>query len=332
MKHKILVVGVGSIGERHLRCFQNTGRADLAFVEVNESLRRDIAERYGIRQTYSDLDAAISDGATAAIVATPAHTHIPIATRLADAGIHLLIEKPLSTSLDGVDKLMRTVEQKNLIAAVAYVYRAHPVLAGMRRAIHSGRFGKPLEIIAVCGQNFPSLRPAYRTTYYANREQGGGAVQDALTHLVNAGEWLVGPITQVVADADHLQVAGVSVEDTVHVLTRHTARIMGTYTLNQHQAPNEVLMRVVCESGTVMWDLYKGCWSWMSEPGTNWNHEPRIVMERDTWFMSQAESFLNALDGSALVTCTLAEGVQTLKVNLAILKAAEERLDWHKID
>lgn len=102
--HHVLIVGVGSIGERHLRCFQSTGRVDISFVEINATLRATISERYGVRG-FADLEAAISELSsagkqiTAAVVATPANRHLEIGTRLGEAGIHLLIEKPLSLSL-----------------------------------------------------------------------------------------------------------------------------------------------------------------------------------------------------------------------------------------
>ncbi len=74
------------------------------------------------------------------------------------------------------------VANRGLIAGVAYPYRAHPTLAAMRDAIASGRFGKPLEVVVVAGQHFPTYRPAYRDIYYRDRATGGGAIQDALTH------------------------------------------------------------------------------------------------------------------------------------------------------
>jgi predicted dehydrogenase len=146
--------------------------------------------------------------------------HVPLATRLAAAGIHLLIEKPLSTSLDGIEDLVRNVAQQNIVAAVAYVHRANPNLAAARQAIQSGRFGRPVQLTSVTGANFPFYRPAYRDTYYRDRAHGGGAIQDALTHLINAGQWLIGPVERVLADAAHQVIPGVEVEDTVHVLAR----------------------------------------------------------------------------------------------------------------
>ena len=200
--HRVLVIGVGSIGERHLRCFQATGRAELSLCEINPTLRRDVAERYGVEHACETLDAAMEDLPEAAVVAVPAHLHIAMSTRLARAGVHLLIEKPLSTAVDGMDELFETVRRQNLVAGLAYVLRMHPALSAMKQALDTGRFGKPVQLYGICGQHFPTFRPAYRETYYVDRATGGGAVQDAITHILNAGEWLVGPIDRLVAECD----------------------------------------------------------------------------------------------------------------------------------
>ena len=329
--HHVLIVGVGSIGERHLRCFKATSRAGVSFVEINDVLRTTISNRYGVRG-FADLETAIADHAdaihqparrvTAAVIATPANRHLEIATRLAEAGIHLLIEKPLSTSTDGVDLLTEVVSQRGLVVGVAYVLRCDPAIAAMREAVLSGRFGKPVEIVAVCGQHFPTYRPAYRETYYVDRATGGGAIQDALTHILNAGEWLVGPIERLVADAAHRVLEGVTVEDTVHVLTRH-GDVLGSYSLNQHQAPHEVTMTVICERGTVRWETHAQRWRWMMHPDELWHDEPHEPQPRDAMFVTQANRFLDAVEGRTSLPCSLDDGLQTLRVNLAALASVD---------
>ena len=323
MSHQqhVLIVGVGSIGERHLRCFQATGRARVSFVEINDALRTTIAQRYDARG-FADLDSALAAQVDAAVVATPANQHVDIATKLATAGLHVLIEKPLDVRVDGVKRLAEVARQRGVLVAVAYVYRCFPALVAMREATLSGRFGRPVELVVVCGQHFPTYRPAYRDTYYTNRATGGGAIQDALTHLLNAGEWLVGPIDRLVADAAHRVLADVQVEDTVHLLARH-GEVLGSYSLNQHQGPNEVTLTVVCEHGVVRWESHLHRWRWVVCPDEPWNDEFHDPLSRDAAFITQANSFLDALGGQALPRCSLAEGLQTLRVNLAALASVE---------
>ncbi len=320
--HRLLIVGVGSIGERHLRCFGSTGRAECSICEVNESLRNQVADRYNVSRRYDDLNAALADSFDAAVIAAPAPFHIPMANQLAEADIHLLIEKPLSTSLDGIDALQARIESRNLKVAVAYQSRTNPALAAMKEQIDSGRFGKPIQLLAISGQNFPHYRPAYRDIYYNDRATGGGAIQDALTHMTNAGEWLVGPIDRLVADADHKVLEGVDVEDVVHLLARH-GDVMASYCLNQFQAPNESSITVNCERGSARFVMADNCWRWVDEIGGDWQEKSFGTVERDDHYIRQANAFLDLIEGRRDPHCSLQDGLQTLRVNLAALQSAD---------
>lgn len=321
--HQTLVIGAGSIGERHLRCFQATGRVQTAFVEPRDELREAIAERYGVRG-FRSLDEAPLAAFTVSVICTPAPLHVAQALQCVRTGHHVLIEKPLSTSLDGLEELRSAVVDAGRIAGVAYVYRCLEVIQRLRSALASEQFGKPLQFVCVCGQHFPTYRPAYREIYYADRMKGGGAIQDALTHVMNAGEWLLGPITRLVADAEHLALPDVMVEDTVHVIARH-GEVMASYSLNQHQAPNEMLLTVVCERGTLRVELPSNRFWWMAEPAGTWTVEDLGPLERDTAFIAQANEFLDAIEGKAPMPCSLDDGAQTLRVNLAALESVEAR-------
>jgi predicted dehydrogenase len=293
-------------------------------------LRERIAAQYGIAQAYADLESALAASYDAAVIATPAHLHMTMANRLAEADVHLLIEKPLSTSVQGIDTLESTLTRRKLHAAVAYVLRHEPAMGAMREAIRKGRFGRPVQLVAVCGQHFPTYRPAYRQIYYANRATGGGAIQDAMTHIMNSGQWLVGPMDRLVADASHQVLEGVEVEDTVHVLARH-GNLMASYSLNQHQAPGEITITVICENGTCRCELYRHRWAWMTEPDTPWQEERFHVAGRDVMFITQANAFLDLLEGKGEPTCTLHEAAHTLRTNLAALASVEDRT-WKEID
>lgn len=324
-RHKVLVVGVGSIGERHLRCFQKTGRAEVAFCEPNEALRKRIASEYKPLAAHEKFDATIAADYDAVVICTPAHLHVDMAMDVIKADVHLLLEKPVSISMDGVEHLLTAVNASNRAAGVAYVYRVHPALRAMKAIITESRIGRPTHMVVVGGQHFPTYRPAYREIYYTKHATGGGAIQDALTHLVNAGEFLLGPISRVCCDAQHQVLEGVTVEDTVNVLCRH-GEVMGSYAMNQFQAPNEVSFTVHGDEGSVRFDVHRQTVGIAKERGGGWEEQTFGPFERDDLFVTQANAFLDAIEGKVPPPCTMAEGVQTLRVNLALLfSAAEER-------
>jgi predicted dehydrogenase len=330
-KHRVLIVGVGSIGERHVRCFMQTGRARVGIVEPKTSICTAVAKRCGVEDedTYGSLANAIHDHSwDTAIICTPAHTHIQLAEQCLDASLPILIEKPLAITAREVDALMLRSNPSQI--GVAYVYRAHPALSDMRQAIQERRFGRPVQLIANCGQHFPTYRPAYASTYYAQHTTGGGAVQDALTHIFNAAEWLVGPITRIAVDAQHLVLPNVEVEDTVHALARHNI-VMASYTLNQHQSPNEMTITVVCELGTARFEMHHSRWRSQTDPQGAWTDHNVTIDSRDTLFEQQAEAWLSTVEGTTTPLCSLEEGFQTLAVNEAALWSADNDSTWRDI-
>lgn len=328
--YEILVVGVGSIGERHVRCFLGSGRARVSVCEPNADLRENVCSEYEVQESYADVLEALNGRAfDAAVICVPAHLHIPIAQQLAEAGLHLLIEKPLSTGLSGLDQLSSTLVAHNLQCVIGYTWRSHPASLAMKQAIDSGVYGSPLQVVTTSGQHFPTYRPGYLNTYYASHESGGGCIQDSLTHLLNLTEWFVGPIRAISADAAHKRLEGVGVEDMAHCMTRH-GDVLGSFAQNQFQAPNETTITVACEGATLQMRTHHCDFGVMTDPDTSWQRQVLGPLGRDDTYVSQTAAFLAALDGDQPPRCTLAEGWQTLKVNLAALRSAESRC-WERI-
>ena len=317
----VLIIGTGSIGERHLRCFLTTGRAEVSFCDLSDDVRQRIRTKYQTRSDYASLDEIDLSVVDAAVVCVPAHLHLGYARQLLGQDVSVLIEKPLSTSLEEAVEFVKTHDG---ICAVAYVMRHHPGVRLIRQVVQEQRFGQPVEIVFTGGQHFPYYRPDYQRIYYGRRETGGGAMQDALTHMMNAAEWLVGPVTSVTADVDRLVLEGVTAEDTVHVLTRH-GNVMGSYALNQHQPANESQLTVHCRSGSVRVDFGKNAVFTASQPGRDWSVEAEFPLERDDLFIAQANAFLDQVEGRAQAGCNVEEATQTLRVMLTALDAAETR-------
>jgi predicted dehydrogenase len=211
----LLVVGGGSIGERHLRCFQQIG-CEVALCDSNEARRAEMVSRYGLTQSFASVREAASKDWDAAIICTPAHLHVEHALQLAASTPALLIEKPLCTSLADAERLRDGLAGK--VVQVAYVLRAHPATRQVREQLQAGEIGTLHQVTVVAGQHFPTFRPAYRDIYYARRENGGGAIQDAATHLFELIQHLAGPLQWIFCDAAHQVLPGVEVEDTVHLL------------------------------------------------------------------------------------------------------------------
>jgi predicted dehydrogenase len=319
----ILIIGCGSIGERHVRTFLSTGRAGVIACDNRASIRRHIASTYLVEAVEDWVPLLENPAVTSVVIATPAPSHVEIATRCLDAGRHVLIEKPLALDLAGTAGLVAARERAGRFAAIAYVLHFLPALQAARQFLQAGSFG-PLRHVAVnTGQHFPLFRPAYREIYYRDRAQGGGAIQDALTHMANAVEWIAGPTTRVFCDAAHQVLEGVTVEDTVNATARN-GDVLVSYALNQFQAVNETRLDFHAELGSVRVEFNAQRWGTLARGANDWTWHAAPVRERDQIYAAQAAAFLDGCEGKPNLLCTLEEGIQTLRFNLAALRSWQE--------
>lgn len=324
LPHSALIIGCGSIGERHVRCFLQTGRTRVTACDTNPTLLERIAGTYRV-PTAADAGAAMAGpDFDAVVICTPAPLHIPLAQKALAAGKNVLIEKPLSHSLAGLDELYAARATSGRQVAVAYVLHVYPFLLAAREFLDRGDFGPVLQATANCGQPFHVFRPAYAQTYYRDHATGGGAIQDALTHIANWTESVLGPTESVLCDCAHLGLPNVDVEDTVHVTARHGGgRVLVSYSLNQFQAPNEVTLQFNGAGGSVKVEFHRQRWATFAAGANDWTWHEAPSVERDTHFVAQANAFLDQIEGRPSRLCSLEAAAQTLRFNLAALASAK---------
>lgn len=256
---------------------------------------------------------------TAAVVATPAHTHVEIGRVLTGAGIPVMLEKPVAVTTAGLGAWRMDLRRQPVPVAVGYVLRFHPALVAVRKRVLAGAIGEPHHLIARRGAYLPARRPDYARGYYKRPEQGGGVVHDILSHVFNAAEWLVGPSTRLTADAAHLSLPGVSVDDTVHVLARHGS-VLASYVVSQHRLIPESVIEVHGSRGCLRVDFVAGTWASAQRPEGSWRVHAARARLADC-FVAQAKEFLAAAGGRRGVRCELDEGIGTLRAVRATLSA-----------
>jgi len=319
----VLIVGGGSIGERHLRSFQQVG-CEVGLCETSAQRRAQIAERYQVPHVFESLAAAVEPRWSGIAICTPAHLHAEHAIQAATATEALLIEKPLATRLADAEQLRTALAGKTV--QVAYVLRHHPAVQQVRQRLASGDIGELHQVTVTAGQHFPTFRPAYRDIYYARHETGGGAVQDAATHLFDLIQSFAGKLEWVYCDCAHQALPGVEVEDTVHVIGRAGGgRVLVSLALNQFMAPNETHVQLNGSGGSLAIRFHEQRAGIFRRGAAEWQWSEPLVEERDDLFRAQARSFLAAAGGEQPPLCSLDDGLGALKVNLAALRSSRER-------
>ena len=183
----VLIVGCGSIGKRHARVLRTLGVADVRACDPSPEQRRAFsAESPNVRMDDS-YDAGLRDRPDSVLICTPPEMHIPMARQAIAAGCHVLTEKPLSNTLDGIDELERLAAGSGKKVMVALCFRFHEGLIRAKEHLDSGRIGRLVSIRALMGEHLPDVRPDYRSMYLATHN---GAFE--LMHDLDLALWCAG--------------------------------------------------------------------------------------------------------------------------------------------
>lgn len=330
-RHRVLIVGGGSIGERHLRCFLTTGRATVALCEQNPERVRQLAAIYPLTDTFTDFHAVDLAAFDAVVICVYADLHVPWAQRAIEAGAHVLIEKPLSNSPEGIAGLAHAAAQRGRVAAVAHVRRALRSSRLIRAELERGAIGLPLSLSWTLGYDHRVARPDYRSTYWRDRNLGGGVVLDLSSHASDLVQWLLGPVRSVVATYDRLQLEDTPCEDTLsYVLRFQRSQAIATLHCNAWQPHRSDALVVSGTNGTLTYDGVTGrlgvaerggAWSWTE----GLNGTPDAKGQVDEPFIVQAADFLDAIEGIAAPLCSLDDGRHTLEICAAVLASGAQR-------
>jgi predicted dehydrogenase len=313
---RILIAGLGAIGQRHARNLRtiDPGVELLAFRSrrlrhvITETLQRDdsrdVEAELGI-QAFEDLDAALTRRPDAVFVCTPSSRHVEIAQRAAEAGCHLFIEKPVSHSLDGLDRLEAAVAAKRRVALVGCQWRFHPRVRWLREQIESRRLGPVRAARIDYAEYLPDWHPYedYRTSYAARADLGGGVVLTQI-HDFDLAWWLFGPFARVTASGGHLSDLEIDVEDTVDArLERDGAivRIRQTFASGERKR----VVSVAFDDRTLELDLLEAA-----------------GVDRNEMFLAEARHFMACIAGAEAPLIPLEQGVSVLRLALAVKESA----------
>jgi predicted dehydrogenase len=319
---KFLIAGLGSIGRRHLRNLESLGEKDIILYRTHQATLPD--EELAGFHAATDLEEALALKPNAVIVANPTALHLDVAIPAAKAGCHLLMEKPLSNSLDGIEKFQEAVAVGGGKVLMGFQFRYHPGLNQVSKLLKEGAIGRPLSVRAHWGEYLPNWHPweDYRQGYAARPDLGGGVIL-TLCHPLDYLRWLLGDIQELFAFGGHLSDLELQVEDTAEINLRFTNGVVGSVHLNYTQRPPVHRLEIVGTEGSLGWDNADGA-ARLSKAGEAWeNFSTPAGFERNWLFQEEMRHFLAVTRGDEEPICTLEDGAWALRLALSALKSIE---------
>lgn len=314
---RFLIAGLGSIGRRHLRNLRALGEEDIVLYRTHRATLPE--DELGGLPVETDLHLALRrHRPTAAIISNPTALHLEVAVPAAEAGCHLLLEKPISHSLERIDELEKIAQQNGIRILVGFQFRFHPTLRQAADLIAGGRIGRVLSVRAHWGEYLPGWHPweDYRQGYAARADLGGGVVL-TLCHPLDYLHWLLGKVEVLWAMTASLNL-GLSVEDTAEIGLQFSNGALGSVHLDYNQRPPSHTLEIIGSEGLLRWDNRDGVLHEYRAASDNWNtYSPPSTFERNVMFLEEMRHFIEVVRGTQPPRCSLEDGKYALKLALA---------------
>lgn len=314
---RLLIVGHGSIGQRHLRIAR--GLLPNADIRVLRHQKCESVPEYA-DGCMSSLDDALAFAPQAAVIASPSTFHMQTAQPLAKAGVHLLVEKPIAASLSGVPQLLASCAAYGNVLMTAYNLRFLHSLEAYRDKVQSGFIGKVLSVRCEIGQYLPSWRPGldYRHGASALSALGGGALLE-LSHEIDYLRWIFGEVAWVKASLSRQSNLEIDVEDTAHLILGFVEDMEGrklianlNMDLMRHDTTRQCL--AIGEHGSLRWNGLTGVVELFPADGTAWERVFAHMPHRDESYIAEWQHFLACIRDDVAPLISGQDGLATLNI------------------
>ncbi|MFC5790876.1 gfo/Idh/MocA family oxidoreductase [Agromyces tardus] len=316
---RIGLIGLGMMGRHHARVIRETPGVELVAVADAVGDPHHVA---GELPLHADVEGLIGAGLDAAVVAVPTVLHEGIALRLADAGVHVLIEKPIAGDSASGRRIVEAFERRGLVGAVGHIERFNPALQSLRQRIADGDLGEVYQIATRRQGPFPA------------RIADVGVVKDLATHDIDLSAWLAqSPFATVSA---HTTVrSGREHEDMVSFTGRLANDVITSHLVNWLSPMKERVTVVTGERGAFVADTLTGDLTFYENGtvATEWDSVAafrgvsegavtRFALAKREPLRLEHEAFRDAVLGVRNDIVTLRDGLRTIAVAEAVLESA----------
>ena len=293
-----VIVGLGSIGNRHLQNCLELGVGKMTVVR-RASANSHFAAPAGVSVVHS-IEEALHDQPDFGIVCNPTHLHASTAIEFLQGNCHVLVEKPLGKTL-GVDEqaLSKLAAGSDRVVAMAYCMRDHPAYALAKQQIESGSIGKCLYAKAWFEGYLPDWHPweDYRESYAALPDQGGGVLR-TLDHEMDFLQWVLGPVATASGRAINTNGIGIKADDLAMYTLDHPQGVVSQVTTAFCRKPQSRGFEFVGSDGTLSFRHEDGT-LWLSDSQSDQRQELLVATDEHipAMYVDMMRAFLESISG-----------------------------------
>jgi predicted dehydrogenase len=327
---KIAVLGLGSIGRRHLQNFQAAGVEHLVAYDRSPE-QREAARRQFPFATVVDTPEVAVGGCDGVAVCTPPDSHLELGRLAVAHGAHVMIEKPLTVTTDGVEAFLRECDARGRRVLTAYNWRYWPPLQLAERLLREDRIGAVRAARTEYAYHLDAHRypGRYRASYMADAKQGGGCLLDE-SHAIDYMRWLCGEIVEVSAVVEHVSGLEITSDDIADLTVRFASGAIGNIHMNLFAWNVHSHFELLGERGVLQWRRLENEVRLFDSAANRWEVYPSGGQLNDM-YVEEARHFLACIRGEAMPRCDGWDGLKTMQVIAAAQRSAAERC-WVRVE
>jgi len=321
---KALVVGYGSIGQRHISNLLSFPNIEIL---VCTNRKYDTFLRKKKCKIFDSIEKCLKEKPDFAIITNVTSLHIKTAIQLANSGINLLIEKPLSDTLDGVQTLLKIIKKRKLTTLMGCVLRFHPCIRKIKEIVSNDMVGRIISVIVENGSYLPywHLSENYLSSYAAREDLGGGVTLTSI-HEIDYLYWFFGGVKEVYSITGKFSDLELSVDDLSASLLRFKNNIIAEVHLDYFQNPSFRSCKIIGTKGTIYWNSETNTVKVYDIKRKKWIQKLKLKnYDWNTMYIKEIHHFLNCVKKKEKPINDVYEGAKVLKIALAIKKSSKIR-------
>jgi UDP-N-acetyl-2-amino-2-deoxyglucuronate dehydrogenase len=237
-KVRTALIGCGKVGHTHAKALYTLPESDFVAVCDRDPLRAQaFAEQYHTR-AYSDVQEMVANaGVQAVFISTPHPWHASPAIQAAQAGAHVMVEKPMAASLRDCDAMLAAADKAGVKLGVVSQRRLYEPVRRIKTAIEAGKIGRPvLGTVVILGWRDEAY---YESDPWRGKwdTEGGGVLVNQSPHQLDLLQWFMGPIDELIGYWGKLNHPYIEVEDTAVAILRFKNGTLGSIVVSNSQKP-----------------------------------------------------------------------------------------------
>ena len=320
---KILVIGYGSIGKRHVKNLLKNSKYEILILtkrKINDS--KETRVKY-----YNSLTNVLKEKPEIAFITNETSFHIQTAIKLAKKNIHLFIEKPLSNSNKNIQKLQEIVNKNKLITQMGCNWRFHPCIKKIKGIIEKNEIGKIYSVQVESNSYLPDWHPYEDyTKSYASREKLGGGIVLTQIHELDYLYWFFGKVDEVFSVTKKQSQLEVNADDISIMVLKFKKNILGEIHLDYFQRPDFKRCKIISSKGTLYWDSSINEVKFYSNSKKKWIKKIELKKyEKNQMYVDEILHFLKSVKNKKKTINPLNDGVKTLRISLAAKKSSVQK-------